>query len=111
MILSISVPVLDAIYPIAIILIVLGLCDSFIKEIPYMYSCTVGAVGVVSVLYALGNAGVEIKVISNLLHKLPLYSLGLGWVGVAAVVAAVCLIVHAVQKATGLSQIENTANE
>ena len=36
-ILSISVPVLDAIYPIAIILIVLGLCDSFIKEIPYMY--------------------------------------------------------------------------
>lgn len=110
-ILSISVPVLDAIYPIAIILIVLGLCDSFIKEIPYMYSCTVGAVGVVSVLYALENAGVKIKIISNLLHKLPLYSLGLGWVGVAAVVVAVCLIVHAVQKATGLSQIENTANE
>lgn len=110
-ILSISVPVLDAIYPIAIILIVLGLCDSMFKKIPYLYSWTVGGVGIVSILYALENAGIKMYALSSLLHKLPFYSLGLGWVSVAAVAAAGCLVVYAVQKLTDFSQVENAANE
>lgn len=110
-ILSISVPVLDAIYPIAIILIVLGLCDSMFKKIPYLYSWTVGGVGIVSILYALENAGIKMYALSSLLHKLPFYSLGLGWVSVAAVAAAGCLVVYAVQKLAGFFQVENAANE
>ncbi len=39
MILSISVPVLDAIYPISIMLIVLGLADNWIKNVAYIYPC------------------------------------------------------------------------
>ena len=43
-ILSISVPVLDAIYPISIMLIVLGLCDTKLGHIPFIYPCTIGSV-------------------------------------------------------------------
>lgn len=86
MILSISVPVLDAIYPIAIMLIVLGLCDKWLKRNPYIYPCTIGAVGVISMIYALEKVGVTLGFVNKLCHALPLYSLGLGWVVVAIAV-------------------------
>ena len=86
MILSISVPVLDAIYPIAIMLIVLGLCDTWLKRNPYIYPCTIGAVGVISMIYALEKVGVTLGFVNKLCHALPLYSLGLGWVVVAIAV-------------------------
>lgn len=98
MILSISVPVLDAIYPISIMLIVLGLSDRFLKGNPYIYPCTIGAVGIVSVVYALGNVGVNLGIINHLFRKLPLYSLGLGWVSVAIVVMAICMVLYAFKK-------------
>lgn len=97
MILSISVPVLDAIYPISIMLIVMGLCDTVLKQVAYIYPCTIGAVGVVSVLYAVENLGVHFGPVSKMLHILPLYSLGLGWVVVAVAVMAVCFLVHVVR--------------
>lgn len=97
MILSISVPVLDAIYPISIMLIVMGLCDTVLKQVAYIYPCTIGAVGVVSVLYAVENLGVHFGPVSKILHMLPLYSLGLGWVVVAVAVMAVCFLVHVVK--------------
>lgn len=99
MILSISVPVLDAIYPISIMLIVLGLADNWIKNVTYIYPCTIGMVGVVSVIYALENIGIRLGAVSTLLHKLPLYSLGLGWVGVAVVAILVCVLLHFVKNA------------
>ena len=99
MILSISVPVLDAIYPISIMLIVLGLADNWIKNVAYIYPCTIGMVGVVSVIYALENIGIRLGAVSTVLHKLPLYSLGLGWVGVAVVAVLVCVLLHFVKKA------------
>ncbi len=97
--LSISVPVLDAIYPISIMLIVLGLADNWIKNVAYIYPCTIGMVGVVSVIYALENIGIRLGAVSTLLHKLPLYSLGLGWVGVAVVAILVCVLLHFVKNA------------
>lgn len=97
MILSISVPVLDAIYPISIMLIVMGLCDAVLKQVAFVYPCTIGAVGVVSVLYAVENLGVNLGVVSDVLHMLPLYSLGLGWVVVAVAVIALCTLVHVVR--------------
>lgn len=93
-ILSISVPILDAIYPISIILIVLGLLDSYIKNIPYIYPCTIGAVGFISIIYAIENAGLNLGKISKFFHSLPLYSLGLGWAVVALVVMGLCCIAY-----------------
>ena len=82
-ILSISVPVLNAIYPISIVLIVLGLLDKKIKNNPYIYPCTVAAVGCISVIYALEQLKVPMGFVSTLCNKLPFYSYGMGWVVIA----------------------------
>ena len=87
-ILSISVPVLNAIYPISIVLIVLGLADKKLKNNPYIYSWTVTGVGIISVIYALEGLKVPLGVISTVCHKLPFYSFGMGWVVVAVVMMA-----------------------
>ena len=84
MILSISIPVLNAVYPVAIVLILLGLSHGFWKDNPYVYPMTVSGTGVLSVLYALDEAGLPLGVMGGLLHKLPLYGLGFGWVWTAA---------------------------
>ena len=92
-ILSISVPVLNAIYPISIVLIVLGLCNRWIRDNRYIYPCTVACVGFVSVVYALEGMNVPLGFLSDILGKLPFYSFGMGWVIVALVVAAVSLVI------------------
>lgn len=79
-ILSISVPVLNAIYPIAIMLIVLGCLDKFIKGSSEVYSLTILFTGVVSIVDVLGQAGIKLGNIVSLFEKLPLYGDGLGWV-------------------------------
>ena len=80
MILSISIPVLDMIYPIAIMLIVLAMFDKFIQGNRFIYGLTLLFTGVVSVLYALNSLGIEFSFITTLLKKLPFYQQGLGWI-------------------------------
>ncbi len=87
--LKISIPILDAIYPIAIMLIVLGLCDSLFKDNKIIYPLTISMVGVVSVIYALHSVSITIPLLTDICSSLPFYSLGLGW----CVVAAVCVVV------------------
>lgn len=79
-ILAVSVPVLNAIYPVAIVLILLSMVDSFFQESSVVYISTIAFTSVVSVLHALGGARVNLVFVENLLSKLPLYSQGLGWV-------------------------------
>ncbi len=82
-ILSISVPVLNAIYPISIVLIVLGLLDKKLGDNRYVYPCTVAAVGFVSVVYALDQLHAPLGVVKEVCSLLPFYKLGMGWVTVA----------------------------
>ena len=103
-ILSISVPVLNAIYPISIMLIVLGLCDRWIQKIPYVYPSTITAVGAVSIIYAVEEAGVSFGAVGNILHAIPLYSLGLGWVIIGiGTIGILCVI-------KGINVIRNKEN-
>ena len=88
-ILSISVPVLNIVYPLAIVLIVMGLLDKFFKTVPYVYPVTIGATAVVSILHALDGLQVPMGFVHTVLNKLPLYSVGMGWVCVALVAMAV----------------------
>ncbi len=78
-ILKVSVPVLDAIYPVAIVLIVLAMCDKFFKGNQMVYGVTIGITTCVSVIYALSNASVNISFLENMVKWLPLYDKGLGW--------------------------------
>lgn len=87
-ILAISVPILNAIYPIAIMLIILGISDNILKGSPIVYVLTLLFTGVVSIVDAVSQAGIKIDVVVNIFSKLPLYSQGLGWIlpGIAGLV-------------------------
>ena len=98
MILSISIPVLNAVYPVAIVLILLGLSHGLWKGNSYVYPMTVSGTGVLSVLYALDEAGLPLGVMGGLLHKLPLYGLGFGWVWTAAGMLVLALLAGVLSK-------------
>lgn len=89
-ILSISVPVLNAIYPVSIVLILLGLTHGLWKSNRFVYPCVVGGTAVVSVIYALDSAGLP----ELLAEYLPLYSSGYGWLLVAAGMLLVGLVLN-----------------
>ncbi|MDO4469932.1 MAG: branched-chain amino acid transport system II carrier protein [Bacillota bacterium] len=98
-ILGLSMPVLNAIYPISIMLIVLGICDRWIKNNPYIYSCTIAAVGCISIIYVLDKQlKVPLGFLSDWCHALPLYSMGLGWVAVAIAAAALTGVLYVLKK-------------
>jgi LIVCS family branched-chain amino acid:cation transporter len=80
-ILKFSVPVLTAIYPMAIVLMVLALFNNFFKGNSYVYLFTMICTSFVSILEALGQFGLKV----DMLNSLPLYSKGLGWIIPAAV--------------------------
>ena len=98
MILSISIPVLNAVYPVAIVLILLGLSHGLWKDNLYVYPMTVSGTGVLSVLYALDEAGLPLGVMGGLLHKLPLYGLGFGWIWSAAGMLVLALLAGVLSK-------------
>ena len=80
MILSISIPVLNAIYPVSIVLILLGLFDKFYKDNKFIYPITIAVTGVVSVIFALDNLEVPLGFIHDFFLLIPGYSMGFGWV-------------------------------
>ena len=93
-ILSISIPVLNAIYPVSIVLILLGLSHGLWKENRWVYPLVIGATGCVSVLYALDATGLPLGFLGALCRGLPLYDLGFCWVSVAAGTLLVALALN-----------------
>ena len=79
LILSLSVPVLSIIYPVAIALIALALLQQWVGRRPLVYPVTVLFTGVASVLYTLRDLKVLPAALSDLLGALPLAEQGLGW--------------------------------
>ena len=97
-ILSISIPSLNAIYPVAIVLILLGLTHSLWGKNRWVYSLVVAGTGTVSVIYALDAAQLSLGAVTELCRKLPLYDMGFCWVSVAAVMLAVSLLLGLVRR-------------
>ena len=97
-ILSVSVPVLNAIYPIAIMLIVLAMLDKVFKGNRMVYTCTILFTGVVSVVDALSQAGFNIKFLVDNFGRLPLYSQGLGWIVPATAGIGIGLVLSIIKK-------------
>lgn len=94
-ILSISIPILNAIYPVAIVLIVLGLTHRFWQNNQYVYPVVVTGTSVVSVIYALDQINISLGLITSILkNRLPLYSLGYGWVLVALVLLVISVLLN-----------------
>ncbi|MDF0726437.1 branched-chain amino acid transport system II carrier protein [Cytobacillus sp. S13-E01] len=86
---TISVPVLIFIYPLAIVLIALSFAHSIIKDYKEVYSISLIGTGLVSLFDGLKSAGIDIDLITNLFSRiLPLYEQGIGWL-MPAIVGAI----------------------
>ena len=105
-ILSLSVPVLNAVYPVAIVLIIMALTDGLYRHCTLAYPLTVGATVLVSLLHSLQSAGWSLGVVGELLHKLPFYGYGMGWVTVAAGAFLVSLAVGTFVKSPAPKAVE-----
>lgn len=91
-ILAFSVPLLGALYPMAIVMVVMGMLHRACDAVPHVWPWVVGVTGVVSVVTSLRDAlapGAWMP-----LDALPFASMGLGWV-IPAIVAAVIGVAHA----------------
>lgn len=93
-ILSISVPVLNAIYPVSIVLILLGLSHDLWKNNRFAYPVTIAATTCISVLYAMDTTGIPLSFLGDILHKLPLYYMGFSWVLFAVAAIPVNIILN-----------------
>jgi branched-chain amino acid:cation transporter, LIVCS family len=76
---SVSIPLLITIYPIAIVLVILALLHSYIPVTRAIYIGAIIGAGLVSIYDGLTTAGIEVAAISAGLAFIPLYSNGLGW--------------------------------
>lgn len=70
-ILEISVPILTMIYPIAMVLVILGLCDEHIQKYPSMYKFSIFFSAIASLIYALHSLNIQIPYITNFMLSLP----------------------------------------
>ena len=77
-ILQISVPILGMVYPIAIVLIILGLLDELINKNRYIYISVIGFVAVFSILDTINKVFLE-NYLNGTFNILPFYIEGIGW--------------------------------
>lgn len=75
-ILKISIPVLNFLYPLSIVLIALAFLDKWLKSFPCVYQLTMLFTGIGSVVGILPSLGLNM----NWLSVIPLYNISLGWV-------------------------------
>ena len=91
-ILKLSVPLLGALYPVAIVLVAMGMLAGACDRVPQVWPWVAGVVAVVSVATSLRDALAPALMLP--LDLLPLAGFGLGWV-VPALVAAAAGVLHA----------------
>lgn len=78
-ILQFSKPVLSAIYPVALVLILLSLVPK-LHQWRLVYPLTIGFVTVQSVIAALSQTAVRLPLVTDLMAKIPLTAQGFGWI-------------------------------
>lgn len=96
-ILSISVPVLNLVYPVAMVLVILGLCHKWLDKNPYAFPVTVWVCFAESLVYALYKMELPLGFVGDLFHYLPCYEEGMGWVPASVIALAVSAVVAAVK--------------
>lgn len=105
MILKVSTPILHALYPMALVLIVLGLANGWTGRLPLCYPVAIAFTGGISILYSLDTAGLNIPLLSGWIRALPLYGSGLCWLIPAVIGAAVGAIASMVRNRRALGTL------
>lgn len=93
-ILKFSVPVLISLYPIAIILIILSLTNSFIDSNRLIYRTCVYVCAIVGIINALDISGMNIPLITDIVKTFPFYDSMLGWIVPTAVCFAITYLYY-----------------
>ncbi len=92
-ILEISIPVLNAIYPMSIVLILLGTFDFLYKDNKFIYPITIFSTGVISIMFAIDQAlGFKTGGFHEGMSYLWGYKIGFGWVIIAAIAIIISII-------------------
>lgn len=78
-ILKVSVPVLNTIYPLAILLIFLSCAQRLLGRYPAVYPTAALLCGAASVVSVLDAQGVQLPVLTGVLRGFPAYGAGFGW--------------------------------
>ncbi len=76
MILKVSIPVLNLLYPLSIVLIILSFLHPFIKRYRYIYQTTMFFTGIGSIIGVLSSVGLDM----TWMHAIPLFEYSLGWI-------------------------------
>ena len=90
-ILAVSVPILGAIYPLAVVLITLGLLDRYVNH--SIYLTTIIFTGVFSLAETLNHTFL-LDSLDGLLGYFPLYQEGVGWILPAILGVVIGMILH-----------------
>lgn len=102
-IVKITLPIFLVIYPVIIVLVLLGSFDRFVVNAG-AYKGTVLFAFIVSVIETLANYGISIPVVTNLTLHLPLQSSGFGWIVPSLIGFLVGALFHKVLKADNPSK-------
>ncbi len=95
---SITLPVLLFIYPIAIVLMLLVLFDKAFGRDSIVYSLALIATAFVSLYDGINGAGIKITWYENVLSTLPLHDQSIGWLVPAIVGMIIGWIIHLIKK-------------
>lgn len=90
---AISLPVLLAIYPVAIVLVILSFFDRVFYRKPFVYMIALSVTAIVSIFDALRSAGIAFEQIDSILSHLLFFEQGIGWVLPAVVGTAIGIAV------------------
>lgn len=95
---TVSLPVLLAIYPLAIVLMILTLASKWFNDARAVYITALIFTALVSLYDGLKQANITITGYENLLNLIPLYSTGIGWLIPAIVGAIIGYIISLIVK-------------
>ncbi len=96
--LSVSVPILGAIYPVCILLILLGMCHQWLERFPAVYPVSVLFTGIVSIISMLKDLHVCPAFLQKALAWLPFAKQGLPWVLPAVVGILLGMLISTLKK-------------
>ena len=93
-ILKISIPILNIIYPVAIVLIILGLTNKLWKNNKFTYKLVIFSTGVISIFHSFDMAGVSLGFFTKVLRLLPFYEDGFGFLTVAIFMCLLSILIN-----------------
>lgn len=93
-ILSISVPILNAIYPLALVLIVLALFDRKFEANTKIYKYTISLTTFLSVVKVADDLKIQPTNLSTLFSNIPFYAIDMGWLLPVLFTGLVVLVVE-----------------